>query len=370
MATDPKPYFAIDTVLDHTNLARLLDELAEPAGSATRGRKWHCPVGDHDDQHASVTMHTDHRGHERWRCWSGDNSHRGDAVDLVQVTCRLDRSDAIEWLAHRAGLAPESPSVTPRPRRPPVERQPVPLDPAVITYVHACEKILWTTAGRPVRDWLHDRGFSDEILVANHVGADPGQRRLPRAKGLPWTPELAATFPALGEGGEVTYVQTRHLGPAAHERKYDNPSGRLGDNPRMGWTVAPRGPADGLLLVCEGMPDALSASQAGFRSVAVLGSQAPGPQVVAAISRRANDEHRRVVLIVDNDVAGLDSGERLRSGLAQLGTSATVLAPPGDGLDLNAWSQREPEWPARCGLTHPQPLARTLDEGHDPSICL
>ena len=62
----------IDEILARTDLAALLDEFAQPA---QRGRRWHCPLTEHDDHHASVTMRRDHRGHERWRCWSGD--HRG-----------------------------------------------------------------------------------------------------------------------------------------------------------------------------------------------------------------------------------------------------------------------------------------------------
>ena len=88
--TDQRPHWDIADVLARTDLAALLDTYAEPAGTA-RGKRWHCPVSDHDDSNASVTMHTDGRGHERWRCWSGDNSHRGDAIDLVMVAQRVDR---------------------------------------------------------------------------------------------------------------------------------------------------------------------------------------------------------------------------------------------------------------------------------------
>ena len=73
-----QPRWEIADVLARTDLAQLLDQLATPATHNIRGRRWHCPMPDHDDQHASVTLHTDHRGHERWRCWSGDHTHRGD----------------------------------------------------------------------------------------------------------------------------------------------------------------------------------------------------------------------------------------------------------------------------------------------------
>jgi hypothetical protein len=109
MNRDERHGWRIDDVLARTDLTALLDQLAEPATHAVRGRRWHCPVPDHDDRHASVTVHTDHHGHERWRCWSGDNAHRGDAIDLVAVTQRISRADAVDWLAHRAGMIPDQP---------------------------------------------------------------------------------------------------------------------------------------------------------------------------------------------------------------------------------------------------------------------
>ena len=150
-----QPRWEIADVLARTDLTQLLDELATPATRSIRGRRWHCPMPDHDDQHASVTMHTDHRGHERWRCWSGDNTHRGDAIDLIVATQRVNRADAIAWLANRAGMTPDQP-LPPARRKPQRSRQSVvPLDPSVVRYVHACEKILWGHTGAPVRDWLH-----------------------------------------------------------------------------------------------------------------------------------------------------------------------------------------------------------------------
>ena len=104
---DRRPRWDIGDVLDRTDLASLLDELTQPAERHGPGRRWHCPAPNHEDHRASVTLHRDHSGHERWRCWSGD--HRGDAVDLVMVTSTRTRADAIDWLANRAGLMPNQP---------------------------------------------------------------------------------------------------------------------------------------------------------------------------------------------------------------------------------------------------------------------
>ena len=346
MGTDERtrqPRWEIADVLARTDLAQLLDELATPATRSIRGRRWHCPMPDHDDQHASVTMHTDHRGHERWRCWSGDNTHRGDAIDLIVATQRVNRADAIAWLANRAGLIPDQP--LPPARRKPQRARPgvVPLDPSVARYVHACEKILWGRTGAAVRDWLHARGFDDDLLRANHVGADPGRTMMSRRRGLPHGHSLAATFPALDPEGNVQYVQARYLEPIGSD-KYDNPAGILGSNPRLAWTRTPDGRTTaGVLLVTEGIPDALTAAGAGYAAVGILGSQAPDDRVADVLARHAASTGRQLVAVVDADPAGRAWGEHLASLLSVRGRPLVVIEPPG-GLDLNSWASVAPNW--------------------------
>jgi len=338
-----QPRWEIADVLARTDLSQLLDELATPATRNIRGRRWHCPMPDHDDQHASVTLHTDHRGHERWRCWSGDHTHRGDAIDLIVATQRVNRGDAIAWLANRAGMIPDQP-LPPARRKPP--RAPpsvVPLDPSVVRYVHACEKILWGHTGAPVRDWLHARGFDDGLLRANHVGADPGRSMMSRQRGLPHGRSLAATFPALDPDGNVQYVQSRYLEPVGSD-KYDNPAGNLGSNPRLAWTRTPDDrTTPGVLLVTEGIPDALTAAGAGYAAVGILGSQAPDQRVAKVLARHAVQGDRKLIAVIDSDPAGRAWGEHLGNLLATYGIPLEIVEPP-NGLDLNALAQTHPDW--------------------------
>lgn len=338
-----RPQWRIDDVLARTDLAQLLDYLAEPATHQVRGRRWHCPLPDHDDRHASVTMHTDHRGHERWRCWSGDHTHRGDAIDLAALTQRLPRADAIDWLAQRAGMHPDRPlpavSRKPPPERPTV----VPLDPAVIQYAQACERILWTATGVPVRDWLHARGFDDELLRANHIGADPGRTMMHRRRGLPHGQSVAAVFPALDPNGQLRYIQARYLQPGDGP-KYDNPAAALGSNPRLAWTRSVRSAETRVLIVCEGIPDALTAANAGFHAVGVLGSQAPDHVVATRIAAHSRQLDLAVIAVIDNDPAGHAWGDRLHDLLDDQSLELTVVEPPADGLDLNTWARADPHW--------------------------
>lgn len=343
MATPRNPRWPIDQVLDRTDLSALLDELAEAAAHTIGpGRKWHCPMPYHEDHRASVTMFRDRTGHERWRCWSGD--HRGDAIDLVVATTGRDRADAVEWLANRAGMHPDRPLPPMPPRQSSAPAAAKVMDPLVARYVHACHRVLAASAGRPVRDWLHARGINDATITANLIGADPGRTMMRRSRGLPYGAEVAATFPVYGPGGALTYVQARYLDPDTAGRKYDNPAAALAPHPRLGFAVTAGAARPGVTLVCEGMPDALIAAQAGFHAVGLLGAQTPDESVAARLANHADNTNTELVIVCDPDAAGRRVADALVSLLGDCGHHADVVTPP-DGLDLNDWANRCPTWP-------------------------
>lgn len=337
---DARARWDIADVLARIDLDVLLDELAQP--STLRhgpGRRWHCPAPDHDDQRASVTMHRDRHGHERWRCWSAD--HRGDAIDLVMLTTGRERAEAIEWLAARAGLHPDRP-LPPVVKRRPVDAPALTPSPFVQQYVNACHRILRLDAGRPVADWLQSRGFDWETITANRLGADPGRRMMNRTRGLPAGAGLAAVFPALDPAGQVSYVQARYLEVDTVGRKYDNPAATLAPHPRLAFPAV-RGERGGVLLVCEGLPDALTAAQAGFRSVALLGARTPDEAVAARLANHAGAHGLDVAIITDPDPAGRYATATLTALLDRIGVEPAVITPP-DGCDVNAWALRDPRW--------------------------
>lgn len=332
----------ISDVLARTDLASLLDECTQPATRIGPGRRWHCPVSGHDDHRASVSIFQDRHGHERWRCWSSD--HRGDAIDLVAATTGRDRSDAIEWLATRAGMVPDRP-LPPIPRKTTTPAPPAALvmDPAVERYVRVCASVLRGPQGAPVRDWLHNRGITDATIDANLIGADPSRKLLRRQRGLPYGTEIAATFPALDSAGHITYVQARYLDPDAAGRKYDNPSAALAPHPRLAFPALVEQPVANLLVVCEGMPDALTAAQAGFVAVGLLGAQTPDESVAERLAAYAQDRHLDIALVCDPDAAGRHVADVLTPLLRSAGTAPTVVIPPG-GCDVNDWALTNPTW--------------------------
>jgi DNA primase len=341
-AHDRRPRWQIDDVLERTDLAHLLDELARPSGHATgAGRRWHCPMPDHEDHRASVSMFRNHHGHERWRCWSSD--HRGDAIDLVMVTTGRTRTDAIDWLATRAGMIPDRPLPPARPKSTPKPGAPAgTMHPIVAQYVDTCAALLHKPLGEPVRQWLHRRGITEATITANRVGVDPGRAMLMRRRGLPYGKAVAATFPALDPRGNVTYVQARYLDTDAVGRKYDNPSAQLAPHPRLAF-AARTGQRSDLLVVCEGIPDALIASQAGYAAVGLLGAHAPDEAVAMQLAAHATDQGLDVALVRDPDDEGARVAQVLVPLLEREGVTPIVAVPPG-GADLNDWALIDPDW--------------------------
>jgi hypothetical protein len=249
--------------------------------------------------------------------------------------------EAIELLARRAGVAevdrPMAALRTARIQRP----EPAPPSrpsPEVERFVAAAEAHLWSEQGRPMQRWLAERGLGEEMLRANRVGADPGPTALDRARGLP-RGGPAVVLPVLGPDGEATYLQSRYLSPNGH--KYDNPSAALaGSLPRTAEVRLPGPPADpGLVVVTEGIPDALVAAQAGYRAAAVLGAGVPDERTAAVLVEHFPTE--RLVVAFDADGPGQAGAERLQELLAERGAGDRVsrLEVPVAAGDLNGWQQ-------------------------------
>jgi hypothetical protein len=152
-------------------------------------------------------------------------------------------------------------------------------------------------------------------------------------------------FPALDPAEAVRYVQTRYLHPAAG-LKYDNPAAARGNNPRLAWTSCIGERRPGVLVVCEGIPDALTAAQAGFAAVGLLGAHAPDRAVAARLATTARRDGLAIVTVVDADPAGRRLANTLGQLLASHGLDLTVIEPPQDGLDLNAWARIDRDWPS------------------------
>jgi DNA primase (bacterial type) len=142
-----------------------------------------------------------------------------------------------------------------------------------------------------------------------------------------------------------------------------------------------------LLLVCEGIPDALTAAQAGYRAVAVLGAGLPDERLAAQVVARYPEGH--LLVAFDADYRGRAGSERLTELLAERGAGdrvRTLTVPEAFG-DLNGWAQTagnhfSEELGAAIHQTAPTPALATVavrnydqegpavnpDDGRDASL--
>lgn len=310
-------------LLARTDLAGLLTELTgDPVGPVGRAR-WRCPELDHPDNDPSVTMFTDRHGVERWRCWSGD--HHGTAIDAVIAARHTSVGDAIRWLGERTGTEPPRPAPRPTPRPDPARPEP---SPALQRWVHHAARRLWTPAGAVALAALRDRTISDDVIVANRLGAHPrgNTTGLPRWSGI--------TIPSYGPDGRLVFAQSRNLDRAAPS-KYTNPRPAHAAVPPV--TFPRGGPASGPLVVTEGVLDGLVATSAGYRCASVISAAYITPAAVTAIAARA--AHQPIVVALDGDPAGRTASARLTKALRDLGADVHDLALP-DGHDLTSLHQQ------------------------------
>jgi hypothetical protein len=347
-----------DAILDRIDLRALADDLLGPHRGRGASATWPCPDGRHGSQTGHtppVSIFTGRNGIQLWHCHACGAG--GTAIDLVITTHDLRVRDAIEWLAERSGITSSPPSELPRARlRPQLSPRDVPplsAAPAEVSaYVAACEHYLWSDRGGRWHAWLQGRGFTDPVLHANRVGADPGPAVVPRSSGLPRRGH-AVVFPVLTEDREAAYLQARYLDVERAGRKYDNPAERLAPNPRVALVHTPRASACGpgrALVVCEGLPDALTVAGAGHAAAAVLGAGLPDDAVARRIEQLAAS--RPILLAFDNDAAGRRGSHQLLRILDAHHASPIRILGLADGADLNDWARHSGPSFARELTTH------------------
>ena len=333
-----------DAILDRIDLPALADDVLGPHHGRGPSATWPCPDPRHGPQTGRtppVSIFTGRSGIQLWHCHACGAG--GTAIDVVITTHDMSIRDAIEWLAQRAGIARAAPSDLPRRPRPPQPeiRELPPLRAAsdeVLAYVAACEQHLWSEQGGRWRAWLRARGFGDPVLRANRVGADPGSAVLARAPGLPRRGH-AVVFPVLTGDREPAYLQARYLDVERARRKYDNPAEHLTPNPRVALVHTPRASARGLaLVVCEGLPDALTVAGTGHAAAAVLGAALPDESVARRIEEFA--DRRAIVIAFDNDLAGRRGSHQLHRVLDGHHGAPVRILGLADGTDLNDWARR------------------------------
>jgi len=294
----------VDVVSARTQLRRV--------GGRYVGR---CPF--HEERTPSFSVNAVDKLFHCFGCGKG-----GDVFGFVRETEALEFSEAVEWLAERAGVeldyeesSPQADSA--RRRR---ERLILLLEDAAIFY----SRNLWEGgAGERVRAYLAERGLTEETCRRFRLGLSPGRGQLPakaRAKGFA-SQELTAAglvnrrgndyfagrlvFPLADGRGRVLGFGARRLSEDDPIRaKYVNsPEGELFHKASLVYGLHEARAAiakEDRAVVVEGYTDVLALNQAGLTAVVASMGTALTPAQLRELGRLT----KRLFLCFDADAAG------------------------------------------------------------------
>ena len=312
-----------------------LGDTVEASGVRLRGmgrvRQGFCPF--HDEAEGSFTVYADS---ERWYCFGCGLG--GDVLDFVQRVDNLTLPEAIARLDGSPGLAPGSANRPAGTRRPRSTALP-PRDPALLTAAarfyagelrHHAEAREYLAArgirpdaaarlglgyapGNSLRQALGSAGFTEKRLSDSGLFMERGAERF---AGMIVVPDSSS--------GLIRWFAGRAVDPDAKPRFQALP----GPKPVLG--LGRLGPAPPWAIVAEGLFDWLTLAGWGLPACAALGTQ--GVERIATALRGCPN----VFLAFDNDDAGREATERLRTLLGRRAAAVTLPDGVGDVAELAA----------------------------------
>ena len=288
--------------------------LRRASGTRFTGR---CPF--HEEKTPSFSVNPVDKLYYCFGCGKG-----GDVIAFVRETENLDFVGAVEWLADRFRVPIEVEDASPRveAERKRRERLYAVLD-QTATYF---ERLLWDgDAGRPVREYLADRGLGEEIAKEFRLGLSPGRGLAEKARERGFTLDelksagLVTTrgsdyfpqrlmFPLADARGRVVGFQARKLHDDDPLRgKYVNsPEGDLFHKSSVLYGLhlakAAIAKAD-FAAVVEGNTDVIALRQAEFEPVVASMGTALTERQLRELGRMT----KKLVLCFDADAAGQDA---------------------------------------------------------------
>jgi Toprim-like len=305
-------------ILRRVDLAALLERLGAKRGLRSAGRRFPCPSTAHEQTGRTppATVDAVAAGYGVWHCHACGAG--GTAIDAVLAAGEArDVGEALSQLREERGAAVRanrrrrhghrrSPSA-------PRDRSPGKVAEArrhLARYVEACHGRLLRAEAASARAWLYDRGLTDEEIAAHRIGYDPGYATLSRAyRTVPAPAGPAITLPLLDESAAVVYAQARVLEDGRAASKYLNPHREwIGPSPRVGMVHTPANADHGVVLVCEGILDAILAAR-HFATRAMIGAKQPDEAVAERLVAVAAG--RPLIACLDSDAEGQRGAERL-----------------------------------------------------------
>ena len=310
-----------------------------------------CPL--HDDHNPSMVVYPDR---QTFRCWVCDEG--GDCFSWLQKTESVGFREALESLARRANL--EMPRQYSRGDKPPAQDKAKLFDVLKWAEEQFHRFLLNAPEAEHARDYLYDRGFTDETIVDFRLGFHPDDWEwlLGRARDrFPIRQLLAARLVkerAEGNGcfdyfvnrvmftigddqGRTVAFGGRVLPGSDDASKYFNSvESEVFAKNRLLYALDRSRQAirdSNRAIVVEGYTDCIMCHQFGINNVvATLGTALTENHVIALKRRLRPDGTGRIVLVYDGDTAGQNAAERSLARLLPHEVDLRILTLP-DELD-------------------------------------
>ena len=258
-----------------------------------------------------------------WRCF-GQCNEGGDIFRFVMKKDGCDFSQALKYLAQRAGVQLEAPTPEKQESDKRHERLRLLLEEAVTFYHH---QLVGSEAGKPALVYLQERGLLPETITAFSLGYAPNSWdaaiKYLSSKGYS-TAELAETgliserqggtgvydrfrnrimFPIRDSAGNMAGFGARRLDPQDEPKFLNSPQTVLFDKGRLlyGLNLARKSIRErDQVVIVEGFLDVISLHQTGFpNTVSAMGTALSEDQF-----RQLKRFTRKLVLAMDADAAG------------------------------------------------------------------
>lgn len=320
-AEHKRPQTDLADLISLVDLPALVAQYAGPGRGPANSVLFSCPNPQHPDRNPSFTVKRDKSGKWHAACWSACNWN-GDALDLVQWLEGCDKHAAANKLRALVGIPTTELWTPPTPKRtaPPKPRQSAPLP--TDTRTPAPE-----VSAAVMQKYLDSRGWPTSVVEMFGLQVVLDAYGKARIRHPFYAPTKDGTYKVVGWQDRATH-ETRDkwlTSPGVTLPLYNLPS--LGRE----FTA---------VLICEGVPDPISATvalqNAGYPKVAVVG--VPGAknwnsnwaQLFAGLN---------VITVPDNDDVGSKLQERIEHELVPLASHIYSLAWP-DTLavkDLTDW---------------------------------
>lgn len=315
-----------------------------------------CPF--HQERSASFYVYPDQQSYHCFGCGA-----HGDAITLIREKERLEFTEAVEWLARRAGinLVP-SRGATRAPDKAKRERLLSVMQFAVEFYT----KQLRSPVGAEALAYLHDRGLSDASIERFGLGWSPGYSSLltaAKAAGHDAVDLVAVNLATEGNGalrdrffervmfpicdrfGQPIAFTARVLAAAEREAKaaglsiggkYINSSetalyhkGGTVFNLHRARTAARD---QNRLIVMEGPTDVMAADQAGASECVAVCGTALTPEHLTQLARIVGPDGQ-VICVLDGDEPGQNAARKAIATALAAGVALRVVTIP-EGLDV------------------------------------